>query len=93
VGRNGRELTGKGLLHGDGGRSGEDAGAGPEEGSRRPTKGSVSCTEHGRSHWQSHRGRTEVAGGRHQWLFMVKKKAAVDEDVVVALLGSVTGHA
>jgi hypothetical protein len=30
VGRNDRDLTGKGLLHGDGGRSGEDAGEGPE---------------------------------------------------------------
>jgi hypothetical protein len=40
------ELTGKGLLHGDGGRSGEDAKAGPEEGLRWPAKGSVSRTEH-----------------------------------------------
>jgi hypothetical protein len=56
-------------------------------------KGSTSRAEHGRSHWQNHRGQTEVGGDRHRWLLMVKKKAAVEEDVTPALLGSVIGHA
>jgi hypothetical protein len=56
-------------------------------------KGSVSHMKHGRSRWRSHRGQTEVGGGRHQGLLMVKKKVAVVEDVVVVLLGSVIGHA
>jgi hypothetical protein len=30
VGRNDRDLTEKSLLHGDGGRSGEDVGEGPK---------------------------------------------------------------
>jgi hypothetical protein len=34
-----------------------------------------------------------VGGGRHRWLPQVKKKAELEEDVAVVLLGSVTGHA
>jgi hypothetical protein len=43
--------------------------------------------------WRCRWGQTAVRGGRHQWLPRLKKKTTLEEDVVVAVLGLVTGHA